>query len=144
MDVATVTGKYTYVLLFTHLPDGCFALTKLITLLSQRIFPKKVDIASRQLTLCTYLLGFSYGVYWRRASCQIRHIASAHAPEMPGTFSPPSRVSDPDMHHATWVTHVPWCVPGSLTSGGGEKVPGACTSRNVTYQVRGPLSATLQ
>ena len=35
---------------------------------------------------------------------------------MPGTFSPPPRVNDPDMHHGTCVTHVPWCMPGSLTS----------------------------
>ena len=41
----------------------------------------------------------------------------AHAPRMPGTFIPPPRVSDPDMHHDTCVTHVPWCMPGSLTSG---------------------------
>ena len=41
----------------------------------------------------------------------------AHAPGMPGTFSPPTRVSDPDMHHGTCVTHVPWCMPGLLTSG---------------------------
>ena len=27
------------------------------------------------------------------------------------------RVSDPDMHHGTCVTHVPWCIPVSLTSG---------------------------
>ena len=40
----------------------------------------------------------------------------AHAPGMPGTFSPPPRFSDPDMHHGTCVTHVPWCMPGSLTS----------------------------
>ena len=39
-----------------------------------------------------------------------------NAPGMPGTFSPPSRVSDPDMHHGTCVTYVPWCMPGSLTS----------------------------
>ena len=51
------------------------------------------------------------------ASCQIRKIAGAHAPGMPGTFSPSPRVSDPDMHHGTCVTHVPWCMPGSLTSG---------------------------
>ena len=43
-------------------------------------------------------------------------IAGAHAPGMPGTFSPPSGTSDPDMHHGTCVTHVPWCMPGSLTS----------------------------
>ena len=41
----------------------------------------------------------------------------AHAPGMPGTFCPPPPVSDPDMHHGTCVTHVPWCMPGSLTSG---------------------------
>ena len=52
----------------------------------------------------------------------------AHAPRMPGTFSPPPRVSDPDMHHGTCVTHVPWCMAGSLTIGllwsrGRENVP---------------------
>ena len=36
---------------------------------------------------------------------------------MLGTFFPPPRVSDPDMHYGTCVTHVPWCMPGSLTSG---------------------------
>ena len=41
----------------------------------------------------------------------------AHAPGMPGTFSPPPLVSDSDMHHGTCLTHVPWCMPGSLTSG---------------------------
>ena len=33
-------------------------------------------------------------------------------------------VSDPGMHHGTCVTHVPWCMSGSLASGGGENVPG--------------------
>ena len=41
------------------------------------------------------------------ASYQIRKIAGAHAPGIPGAFSPPPRVSDPDMHHGTCVTHVP-------------------------------------
>ena len=41
----------------------------------------------------------------------------AHAAGMPGTFSSPPRVGNPDMHHGTLVTHVPWCMPGSLTSG---------------------------
>ena len=40
----------------------------------------------------------------------------AHVPGMPGTLFPPPRVSDPDMHHGTCVTHVPWCMPGSLTT----------------------------
>ena len=50
-------------------------------------------------------------------------------------------VSNPGMHHGTCVTHLPWCTPGSLTGGGGENVPyipGACTTRNFTYLVRGP------
>ena len=41
----------------------------------------------------------------------------ALAPGMLRKFSPPSRISDPDMHHGTYVTHVPWCMPGSLTGG---------------------------
>ena len=52
------------------------------------------------------------------------------------------------MHHGTCVTHVPWCMPGSLINisfevGGGENVPGipsACATRSFTCLVRGPLS----
>ena len=50
-------------------------------------------------------------------------------------------VSDPDMHHGTCVTHVPWCMSGSLNRGGGENVPdipGAYATRNFTYLARGP------
>ena len=54
------------------------------------------------------------GIFRSWASCQIRKIAGAHAP---GTFSPSLQACDPDMHHGTCVTHVPWCMPGSLTSG---------------------------
>ena len=46
-----------------------------------------------------------------------RYVKLRHAPGMTGTFSPTLRVSDPDMHHDTCVTHVPWCMSGSLTSG---------------------------
>ena len=41
----------------------------------------------------------------------------AHTPGMPGTFSPPPQISDPDVYHGKCVTHVQWCMPGSLTSG---------------------------
>ena len=34
-----------------------------------------------------------------------------------GNVSPWLQVSDPDMHNGTCVTHVPWCMPGPLTSG---------------------------
>ena len=71
-----------------------------------------------------------------------------HAPGMPGTF-PRHRllrkplVSDPDIHHGTCVTHVPWCMSGSVSRGGGENVPGtpgACATLDCTYLARGPWS----
>ena len=70
-----------------------------------------------------------------------------HALGMLGTFSPPPWISDLGMHHGTCVTHVPWCMPGSLTNGflwsqwrgNVPGIPGACASRNSTYLVRGPL-----
>ena len=70
----------------------------------------------------------------------------AHAPGMPGTFSchqlqRKPLVSDPGMHHGTCVTHVPWCMSGSLTLIGLESVPGipdACATRNFTYLARSP------
>ena len=34
----------------------------------------------------------------------------------PGMFSPPTQVSDPDMHHGTCVMRVPWCMSGLPTS----------------------------
>ena len=37
-------------------------------------------------------------------------------PGMPVKFAPPPRVSDPDIHHGTCVTHVSWCLPESLNS----------------------------
>ena len=55
---------------------------------------------------------FAYGPLTRYVKLPV-----AHAPGMPGTFSPPPWVSDPSMHHDTCVTHVPWCMPGSLTGG---------------------------
>ena len=67
----------------------------------------------------------------------------AHAP---GMLSPPARVSDPEMHHGTCVTHVPWCMPKSLTSGllwsrwreNVPGIPGASATHSFTYLVRGP------
>ena len=40
----------------------------------------------------------------------------AHAPGRE-RFPRPPRVRDPDIHHGTCVTHVPWCMPGLLTNG---------------------------
>ena len=67
-----------------------------------------------RLSILSYFsrIVFYYGPLVRYVKLQF-----AHAPGMPGTFSPPPRVSHPDMHHGTCVTHIPWCMPGSLTSG---------------------------
>ena len=48
------------------------------------------------------------------------------------------------MYHGTCVTHMPWCMSGSLARGGGENVsgiPAACANRNFTYLnlIRGPM-----
>ena len=70
----------------------------------------------------------------------------AHAPGMPGTFSRPPWVTDPDMHYGTYMTHVPRSMPGSLTMGfrwsrwrkNFRGIPGACITYNLMYLVRGP------
>ena len=63
-------------------------------------------------------------------SYQIRKIAGCACAGNAGNVFPRHRfqrkplVSDPGMHHGTCVTHVPWCMSGSLTCGDGENVPG--------------------
>ena len=70
-------------------------------------------------------------------SYQIRKIAGCACAGNAGNVSPRRRfqrkpiVCDPGMHHGTCVTHVPWCMSGSITRDGGENVPGipgACAS----------------
>ena len=84
----------------------------------------------------------------RWASYLIRKLTGCACAKNPATFFPRHRlkkrllVSDLGMRHGTCVTHVPWCMSGSLTRGGGENVPGilsACTTSNFTYLARGPL-----
>ena len=70
----------------------------------------------------------------------------AHAPGMPGTFSPPQWVRDPAKHDGTCVMHVLWCMLGSLTSSflwswWRENIPGipdTCATHTFTYSARGP------
>ena len=64
------------------------------------------------------------------ASYQIRKIAGCACAGNARNVFPCRRfqrkplVSDPGMHHGTCVTHVPWCMSGSLTCGDRENVPG--------------------
>ena len=77
----------------------------------------------------------SPGVYHSRsparwASYQIRNIAGCACAGNAGNVFPRRRfqrkplVSDPGIHHGTCVTHVPWCMSGSLACSNGENVPG--------------------
>ena len=91
----------------------------------------------------SWLLGWSYRNSGNGPLPRCVKLRDAHAPGMPGTFSPPPWVGDPDMYHGTCVTRVPWW---SLTSGflwsrwrGKRSLhPGACATHNFTYLVRGP------
>ena len=91
------------------------------------------DLVNRNCDLANY--HWHNRLLW--ASYQIRKIAGCACAGNAGNVFPRRRflreplVSDPGMHHGTCVTHVPWCMPGSLTCGDGENVPGipgACAS----------------
>ena len=76
-------------------------------------------------------INYDLNIYWDPwASYQIRKIARCACTGNAGNVLPRRRfqrkpiVSDAGMHHGTCVTHVPWCMSGSLTCGDGENVPG--------------------
>ena len=77
---------------------------------------------------CVHQAFVLYSPSW--ASYQIRKIAGCACAGNAGNVFPCRRfqrkplVSDPGMHHGTCVTHVPWCMSGSLTCGDRENVPG--------------------
>ena len=85
------------------------------------------------------------------ASCQIRKTAGCACAGNAGNVFPHHRlqrkllVSDPGMHHGTCVTHVPWCMPGSLICGGGENdpgIPGACAPA-IFVSGKRPINASI-
>ena len=94
-------------------------------------------------------------LYWPSdkswASCQIRIIAGCACAGNAGNVSPSPQVSDPEMHHSTSTTHVPWYMTESPASGflwsqwrgKGSRLSCACAARKFTYQVRGPLLETM-
>ena len=96
-------------------------------------------IANMFITYNISLWGTLFGPLTRYVKLRV-----AHTPGMPGMFPRHRRqrkplVSDPGMH----LTHVPWCMSGSVTRDGGENVPGipgACPARNFAYLVRGPFT----
>ena len=88
-----------------------------------------------------------------RASYQIGKIADCACAGNAGNVFPATKfkrkslVSDPGMYHGTCVTHVPWCMTGSITHAGGKIVPGipgACAKPNFTNLVREPWHTLYQ
>ena len=112
-NVCTTTLYHQMNLLITR--DIRVSNPNIITMVSWLVLYYKI---TRNCAVCRFLIKITrcfIRTAW--ACCQIRKIAGAHAPGMPGTFSPSPQVSAPDMHHGTCVTHVPWCMPGLVTSG---------------------------
>ena len=86
------------------------------------------------------------------ASYQISKIASCACAGNAGNVFPRGQlqrkplVSHPGMHHGTCVTHVPWCMSGSRTRGGGENVPdilGACASAILRIWRKRPIGMVM-
>ena len=112
--------------------DCCNSIANALELLSLGL--------SHRYDRSTVIVAWLYGPLARYLKLRV-----THAPGMPETFPPPPRVSDSDMHHGTWVTHVPWCMPGLLTCGFGSEenvsgIPGACTTHNFTHLSKGPCA----
>ena len=78
----------------------------------KQLFLYHIAIAMMEYLLSSHNVTTSHGPLARYVKFWV-----AHAPGRSGTFSPPPQVSDPDMHHGMCITHVPWCMPGPLTSG---------------------------
>ena len=77
------------------------------------------------------------------ASYQIRKIASCACAGNAENVFPRARlqrkppVTDPGMHCGTCGTHVPWCMSGSLTRGGGETFPAFPAHAHPQFYVAG-------
>ena len=113
------------------------------------IFPW-VQLAQISQHWCREWLGAeqvtSHGPLARYVNCGLRMRRECRERFPRHRFQRKPLVRDPGMHHDTCVSHVPWCMSGSLTRGGGENIPGipgACATRNFTYLVRDPLPGSM-
>ena len=67
--------------------------------------------------MCTYIYIYIIHQPAGMGLARIRKTEGCACAGNAGNVSLPPRVSDPDMHHGTCLTHVPWGMPGLLTSG---------------------------
>ena len=87
-------------------------------------------------------------VVW--ASYQVRKIVDCACAGIAGKVFPATNFKGNrglaiDMHHGTCVTHMLWCMSGSVTRGGEKNsIPGACATCNFVYMARVPLCNIMQ
>ena len=96
------------------------------------------SVLSSKNIFCNISIWASYQI---RKQCGSRMRQECRESFIRHRFQRKPLVSDPGMHHGTCVAHVPWCMSGSLTHGGGESVPGipdTRATRNLTYLAGGP------
>ena len=80
---------------------------------------------------------------WHGPLARYVKLRVAHAPGMPGAFSPPAQVSDPTCitSHASRTCRDACrdrLLAVAIEVGGGENVPSACATCNFMYLTRGP------
>ena len=116
-------------------------------LMSQGFAITWIETSSKGVTWATTIV-----VVWTWASSQIRKIAGcACAWNAGNVFLAIAFKGNRGLAIQACITagagpHVPWCMPGSLTHGVGENVPGnfgACATHNCTYLARGPCISCL-
>ena len=99
--------------------NDCITTTKQGTTKTVCIFLGIYCISMTFFFLHSWITSLSYG-----CSCRC-HVSVGLLPDTQhcgcacagngGNVSPSPQINDPDMHHGTCVTHVRWCMPGSLT-----------------------------
>ena len=67
-------------------------------------------LGSYAVSVYSEVISYTCNFHGPLTRCEKFRVAQASFPPLPP-------VNDPNMHHGTWVTHVPWCMSGSLTSG---------------------------
>ena len=93
-----------------------------------------------QITACQHT-GWHHGLLTRHINCGLRMRPECRESFPHHRLQRKPLVSDPGMQHGTCITHVPWCMLGSLTRGDRENapgIPGACATCNFTYLSRCP------
>ena len=80
------------------------------------IFKTRINISSRDWFLLEAIPSYNHLETTSYRHGPLTRYATLRVARAPAMFSPPPQVSDHYMHHGTCVTHVPWCIPESLTS----------------------------